>query len=395
MSSLPNQDVSQSSYCQSVKTDRSVKNIPLNLTNWTHLDLLPPQELVRPYELSQPAKGQLKLTLQQLKETLALENPVQAMASIKVAWQQLCPVETVLLEEEVPTGTSLKRQQVEEFDHYMKICRIKAKEPAKLIVTSVLRTYLFFLEVNENWPLDPAEVKRLKSGFQTYIDLIARVFDLPILNENERSDSNRSVRVNWVREKMNPMQVWKKSHWIFMVLCQALIVCLKRFVDGYQSGNLDIAKIELQTAAELMWASGVAMKVAGSFNRQVYESEVRPTMMPGNPQSLVKSEPLSGLMMWEHDYLVNVIWKKELSPILKTLPANLQAEHAEFIQAYQQGLSGGHKSVCAKFGGGERGALTASHLPSSIAVENLEKFEQSRLKFINPQKQVSGKCPFH
>ncbi|MEG4322165.1 MULTISPECIES: hypothetical protein [unclassified Microcoleus] len=317
------------------------------------------------------------------------------MAIIHSAWQQLGPIETVFIEEDFPTSTALKHHKIQEFDRYMEVFHVEAKEPAKLIVASVLRAYLGFLEIDKIWPLDPTEVKLLKVGFQTYADLLLRVFNLPVVQGIEKSDTNCSTADYRGPENMSPLEVWQKSHWVFLVFCQALIVCLKRFVDAVQTGNMDTAKIELQTAADLMWASGAAMKLAGSFSRQIYESEVRPTMTPGNPQSLVESEPLSGIMMWEHDYLVNVIWKKQLSPILPTLPAILEAEYAEFVRAYQQGLSAGHKSVCTKFGGGEIGALTASHLNSNNAVANLEKFEQSRLKLLDPQKHFSGKCPFH
>lgn len=394
MSPLSTQDSFQK-FDQQVVKNQPGKNDPKTGEILNYFYLLPPQKFLNSYQLTQPVKTQLKLLLHLLVETLAVENAQQAMAIIHSAWQQLCPIETVIIEEEFPTGTSLKRQQIQEFDHYMEVFHVEAKEPAKLIVASVLRAYLGFLEIDESWPLAPTEVKLLKVGFQSYGDLLVRVFNLPVLEGIEKSDSNSSAAHYRVRENMNPLQVWKKSHWVFLVFCQALIVCLKRFVDAVETENMDIAKIELQTAAELMWASGAAMKLAGSFSRQIYESEVRPTMTPGNPQSLVESEPLSGMMMWEHDYLVNVIWKKQLSPILPTLPATLEAEYAQFVRAYQQGLSAGHKSVCTKFGGGEMGALTASHLDSHTAVANLENFEQSRLKLLDPQKHFSGKCPFH
>jgi hypothetical protein len=357
--------------------------------------LLRPQDLLNSCQPTQSVKTQLQLVVNVLRKTWTVENSQQAMAIINSALQQLGPIETVVIEEEFPTGTAIKYQQITEFDRYMEVFHVKAKEPAKLIVASLLQAYLGILEIDESWPLAPTELKLLKVGFQSYGDLLLRVFNLPVIQGIEKSDSNSSAADYRVRENMNPLQVWKKSHWVFLVFCQALIVCLKRFVDAVQTGNTDIAKIELQTAADLMWASGAAMKLAGSFSRQIYESEVRPTMTPGNPQSLVESEALSGMMMWEHDYLVNVIWKKQLSPMLPTLPATLEAEYAEFVRAYQQGLSAGHKSVCTKFGGAQKGALTASRLDSNNAVANLEKFEQSRLKLLDPQKRFSGKCPFH
>ncbi|MFB8790661.1 MAG: hypothetical protein U7123_17855 [Potamolinea sp.] len=137
------------------------------------------------------------------------------------------------------------------------------------------------------------------------------------------------------------------------------------------------------------------MKITGKFNREQYENEVRFTMTLGHPQSLVQSEALSGLMMWEHNYLVNLIWKKELLQIFKNIPNFLQSEHKNFVHAYQEGLSRVHRNICTKFGVTERESLIASH--SNTAWKNLEKFEVNRLKMLNPQNLVSSnqKCTFH
>lgn len=387
----------QNIYQPAIEPEKIGENQLLNAKDWTYLYLLPPQALLNSEQLSQPVKVQIESSLQQLKETLAVEKPTQAIAIINELMKRSSnAIETVLLEKEFSTGTSLKHQHAQEFDHYMQVVRVKPTEPAKLIIASVLQAYEGFLEVNESWPLEPTEVKLLKMGFQSYADLLARTFNLPIFeSENNRNESSPATGEERAIEYNSPLQAWKKSHWVFIVFCQALIVCQTRFVDAVKTDNLDVAKIELQTAAELMWASGAAMKLAGSFSKQIYESEVRPTMTLGNPQSQVQSKPLSGLMMWEHDYLVNAIWKQQLCPILQTLPATFQAEHEEFIRAYQQGLSSGHKSVCAKFGGGEIAALTASHLPINLAVPTLEKFEESRLKMLDPHSQANGRCPAH
>jgi len=74
------------------------------------------------------------------------------------------------------------------------------------------------------------------------------------------------------------LEVWKKGHWVFSVLSQALIFCLSRFVSSCKAGNLESAKIEMETATQIMWASGASMKLAGNFDKHRYETEVRPTM---------------------------------------------------------------------------------------------------------------------
>lgn len=186
------------------------------------------------------------------------------------------------------------------------------------------------------------------------------------------------------------MEIWQKYHWIFSVYIQNLIICLKRFQIQIESENLNDARIELETASELMIASAAAMKEAGSFARQMYEDEIRPMMAPPN----VKSEKFSGLMHWDHAYFITVL--KQLKPIYKTLPASLEPQHKKFVLAYKI-LSDSHKGICSKFGGNEVESLREvnhASLNNHTAIDMLNKFEQNRLRLIDPITHSSGKCPF-
>lgn len=184
---------------------------------------------------------------------------------------------------------------------------------------------------------------------------------------------------------LDPQQIWKGFHWSFFVNIQGLIICLRRFEIYSATGNIPKAQIELETATELMLASGAAMELAGSFSRQEFENQVRPTMTPPH----VQSNEFSGLMSWEHAALVK-IWQK-LSAIFEVLPAALQPQHDKFVAAYLD-LATAHRAVCQKFGGSEVGSLRCDQ---SKAVEMLDKFEQSRWRLIDPNRRVTGGCPFH
>ncbi|MEM9272770.1 MAG: siderophore biosynthesis protein [Cyanobacteria bacterium P01_F01_bin.143] len=172
-------------------------------------------------------------------------------------------------------------------------------------------------------------------------------------------------------------QLWIGFHWLFFVDVQGLIICLLRFENQLEANNLIEAEVELATATKLMLASGSAMELAGSFSREEYEQQVRPTMMP--PQ--VRSENFSGLMSWDHALLMK-IWKR-LSPVFKTLPTELHAQHREFVAAYLT-LANSHTAVCDQFGGSEKGSLRCS---KSSAVSRLELFGKNRLKLIDPKRQ--------
>jgi hypothetical protein len=367
----------------------------LNLAN---LCLLPPQDLVSSYPLSQPVAIQVHQALALFQQALSLEESLQANI-INVALHQLSPVEVIPLVKESSTGTKLNYQQVQEFDRYMEIQHVKAEEPAKLIVTSLLRTYLAFLEISAGVTLNPNKAL-IKSGFTTDAFLLRRVFGLDKYNENNNINTSQNLtdyNANFKIEPnhtLSPLHIWKKGHWVFLVFIQALIMSLERFVAALGNDQIDQAKVELETTTEIIYASGAAMKLTGNFNREKYENEIRPTMTIGNTQSLVQSDNLSGLMMWDHDYLMNIICKQKLLPIMKTLPAILETEYEKFVLAYKWGISDAHKSVCAEFGGGEIGSLIAAS-ESSSAIKTLEKFEKNRVKLLDPMGLVKDSCPLN
>ncbi len=76
----------------------------LNLGN---LCLLPPQDLLSGYSLSQPVAIKVHQALAQFQQALSLENSLQAKM-INAALQQLTPVEVIPLAKEFSTGTNLK-----------------------------------------------------------------------------------------------------------------------------------------------------------------------------------------------------------------------------------------------------------------------------------------------
>lgn len=65
---------------------------------------------------------------------------------------------------------------------------------------------------------------------------------------------------------VDSLEIWKKSHWMFSVLIQCLIICLRRFEMALKVENIKEAGIELETAAELMLASAIAMEL-GKFSQ--------------------------------------------------------------------------------------------------------------------------------
>jgi hypothetical protein len=174
----------------------------------------------------------------------------------------------------------------------------------------------------------------------------------------------------------NAVEVWVHMHWLFFVHIQSLIICLLRFQAAIDEGNIPNAKVELKAASTLLLASGSAMTLAGGFPREAYETEVRGLMVPPN----VAVENFSGLLSADHADLIK-LWK-QLTPYFKNLPPELESEQHNFKAAYLE-LAAGHRAVCDKFGGGDAPSLRSQ----TTALDELDKFEKSRLKLIDPVRK--------
>lgn len=177
--------------------------------------------------------------------------------------------------------------------------------------------------------------------------------------------------------------IWQGFHWTFFIDVQGLVLSLARFGEALDRDALDAARLELRSAATMLRASGAAMQLAGSFSPLEYENEVRLSMMqPG-----VSSDNFSGLMSWEHARLMR-LWQ-QLSPRLGDLPAALEADHRDFVQAFVEMITA-HREVCRRFVGEESGSLRSE----DCAVGILDKVLKGRLKLIDPQQRRTGSCPF-
>ncbi|MEM7590102.1 MAG: siderophore biosynthesis protein [Cyanobacteria bacterium P01_A01_bin.83] len=174
-------------------------------------------------------------------------------------------------------------------------------------------------------------------------------------------------------ENINPHIIWEGFHWSFFVSIQGLVISMLRFEKFVAADDIEAASRELTSASSLMRAGAASMELAGSFTREEYDRYIRPSMMPPK----VNVDDFSGLMFWDHTYLM-IVWKR-VQPNFKNLSSRLKAEHDDFVAAYMS-LSESHKNVCAKFGGTEIGSLRSKN---TSAVETLAKFEQNRKKLIS------------
>jgi hypothetical protein len=372
-----------------------------DVTEEAQLYLLQPSALRERYLLSPTDAGLIQQALQTLQQAFRDETPAHALLLVQTTLGQLAPIEMTPMPSGFATGTSLKSEQAAVVDGLMNFQHVMSPEPAKVVAASLLNAAQACLKLFAAFPtFDSLEAERLRRGFNCYGALLARVCGLVEAEAADFSATDRNTTAYISGDKaakhLPPVSstvdqtdedylwVWQQGHWVFMAMVQGLILCLRRLKWMADTGELAQARNEFETATQLMWASGAAMKLAGNFSKEVYQRDIRATMVMGDPKSRVEIE-VSGIMFWDHHYLVNVIWKKEIAGLLRTLPPELHDAHSAFVEAYRAGLSAGHIEVCARFGGRETTSLLSSN---AMAVDFLEKVELSRLRQIDPLQRM-------
>jgi hypothetical protein len=269
---------------------------------------------------------------------------------------------------------------VRELDEYLFITRVSSPAPLGTFAESVRVARLVAGALAPGAPVSDSEREHLRAGLLELGHVCVRAAGgargrlgelcaLPVWSSAPATDPADLSADELLR-------IWRRGHWMFFVLTQGLIVASKRLFVALAAGDLQAAELELGSVSQLLWASGSAMRVTGSFTASEYHRVVRPTMTEGHELSLVRQMSLSGTMTWDHHYLVHRIWREELRPVLQTLPASLAPAYEKFLVAYRDGLSDGHKAVCARFGGEEMGSLVAPHV---LAVKSIESIDQKRL----------------
>lgn len=318
--------------------------------------------------------------MSRLSATLS-QPAAEALGVLGVLYEEVCAAPFQQLSGDFGTGTNLQRASVVELDDYMHVVRVDASAPTAIWLRSMMEAQMAWLSLLAKANTEAVELERVALGFRAMHQLTARALATQVATV----PPHPSLRMGQssVFEAGELLEVWRKGHWIFFVLTQALIIAFKRLVLALKDGDEESAGIELTAATDLFWASGAAMKLAGAFSNAQYHSDVRPTMTLGADKALVKTTSLSGAMTWDHHYLVNRVWRESLMPLLSALPLGVRALYPEFLRAYREGLSTGHRVVCAKFGGATMGSLVA---PNQIAVELLDNIEVTRLAQLDLQR---------
>lgn len=236
----------------------------------------------------------------------------------------------------------LKQEDVEVFNNYFDVQHILTEFPEYILLSSAFAGYVTFLGMTK---------------------------------KNSTNKWTRDKLDTLVNPEFKPLLIWKRFHWIFLIFIQGLIICLLRFEKAIKFSQLNQIKIELRTASNLMIGAGAAMELAGSYSKKEYQAQIFPTMKPPN----LNLEGFSGLMSWDHAYLVR-LWKQNTKNF-HNLPPSLQVQYEKFLLAYKS-MASSHRHICSKFGGSQVGG-SVKH-PTDNALLALEKICLARWQTINP-----------
>jgi hypothetical protein len=148
------------------------------------LILLRPDYLPSSHKVNE-SKEKLCTVINLLRQALAESSQQRALTTINLALDMLGPVEIIETGETLPTNTSLKTWQIEDFDQFFRLKHVQARDPAECLVASILTAYRAWLELNCCTSHESAklEVESQKNGFKSCVSLLARVFNLD-LEEN-------------------------------------------------------------------------------------------------------------------------------------------------------------------------------------------------------------------
>ncbi|HIK09592.1 MAG TPA: hypothetical protein IGS52_04880 [Oscillatoriaceae cyanobacterium M33_DOE_052] len=290
-----------------------------------------PEDISSNYVLNEIDKFKINQLLNLFSEAVNAQSKEESATKLSQCYSILGSIETFLsCPKHLTLAGSLKQWEVYDYDSYFDVKREQTHDsPAFLIARSILMAYQTFLNLRYFNQKNPAE----------YPDSLF---------------------------------IWKRYHWLFFIFIQGNILCMLHLKKELRQDNILRVGTMLKSMSKLMLASGAAMLFAGASPSQEYQSEIRPTMMPPS----VKSPEFSGIMSYDHSYIIN-LWNKEKG-LFKLVPSVLSSAYEDFLDAHKF-MALAHKFVCHKYGRNQEGSLREKRV---TALENLETINNSRRKLI-------------
>ena len=264
---------------------------------------------------------------------------------------------------------ALAMERPEEHDSFFNIVRVDG-DAFHVLVYSTLQSYSELLEdaLTEGTSLDLWEWSRLRVAFDAMIHYISHKPVQPLVNVSYHLPTKNSYSC----EQRDPLHRWRIGHHVFITLIQDLVVAFGCFSGAITSDDLSEAEVALELATILMWGSASALRFAGDFHPQQYETLVRPAMMPPN------LEPgFSGLQSRDHYYLIKSL--SRLKSVFKRLDPCFQSQYYQFLQAFDAAYEA-HKLVCSRFKGDQQPSLRMQAEVRHTAIDVIDQLKHARMR---------------
>lgn len=177
---------------------------------------------------------------------------------------------------------------------------------------------------------------------------------------------------------------WVRGHQVFAALTQGLILSFQSLGGALRDGRQEDVQGWSNLAVSLLLGSAATFRLTSDFSVELYAEVIRPSMMP--PASPIC---LSGLMSWDHRYLVQVI--RDMRPALRSLYEREPFRHQQISQALAS-VYDSHIHICERFVGERPSILTAERTERS-GPSLIEQFKALRLKPFEVLPQAAPLSP--
>lgn len=216
--------------------------------------------------------------------------------------------------------------------------------------------------------LDDATLARVAQGIEECFALSTGIRPVPLALPPRRR--------GLIDDAIDAARRWLRGHHIFLVITQGLVVALEDLVATHAQSASSAPPPALIAAmgsfAALIDMSADAICLTGDFAPDIYDRVIRVAMAPP-----YMPEGFSGVFSSDHRHLVRRL--REERPMFEALRDGVPGAHADVVASMIR-LYDNHKQVCGHFIGVDRGSLLMAPRVGQTAVDQLEKFKQSRLR---------------
>ncbi|WP_405959462.1 hypothetical protein OG235_50520 [Streptomyces sp. NBC_00024] len=275
-------------------------------------------------------------------------------------------------DELTPTGTGPVGEDPEESeangDNDLAFGIVRTRGPAaELLVDAGVHALIGILEVaaDHGSDLDAPTWQRFLGGFDALFGWLADPGRAPAVSAMPAAGPPAAPA------PQDALRRWVRGHHVFMVFAQAATTAARVLQNSAEHADPGAAAAAAAATVELMRGCHGALAYAGSANRDQYNEQIRPTLMPP-----VAPPKMSGLHWRDHEALIVELGRS--GPAWQWLEARRPGLLGEFRHVLGEAYDA-HRGVCGHFVGDMAPSLLATQRSSRSAVGVLSQLRRVRL----------------